>query len=207
VGDLIGPFKVEAYTGTNVGDFMPGGCNNVIGTCAAPAADADIAYELRSYRLAGPTQYVTVTAPTDTQSVPVGGEAFVEFGLRNRLSHTAQTLTLRAGTAPGVTAGFHTGTPAAGASAPASTSVDLAAKADTNVHLVLAGTEAGATGVVQVTVETDQGGWQVLEIPYTVGAASSTTAGHSTGSTSRPAAGLPLAAVAVALALLARRSR
>ncbi|MEA3191560.1 MAG: hypothetical protein QOD77_2142 [Thermoplasmata archaeon] len=203
-GQTIGPFKVEAFNGNQVGDYMPGGCNNTVGTCPPQDPDADIAYELRQYKLAGPTHYLAVTAPSATLDVPAGGEAGVTFDIHNQLARTAQTVTVAAIPGAGVTAGFH----ASGASHDAPTqptaTLDLAAKGDGNVHLMVKGSQEGAKGVVKVWFDTDQGGHQSVDVPYRVvapGAASS-----SPGTTAKPAP-VPLAPLALLAAALLRRSR
>lgn len=207
VGQAIGPFKVEAYSGTQVGDYMPGGCNNSIGTCSAPSPDSDISYELRSYTLAGPTHYLAVTVPDSTLDVPAGGSAGATIDLRNRLTHTAQTVTVSAQAPDGATAGFHASGASHDATPEPTVTLDLAAKGEGSVHLMVMGAREGATGTVTVVLDTDQGGHQTVQVPFRVtaaGATSTTTSAHTTSTKASPA---PLAPLALLAAAFLRRSR
>jgi len=222
VGTLLSGFHVDAYAGSNVGDFMTGGCHNTVGDCQDPTGSASQdAYTRQSYTLAGPVQYASLDAPASV-SAEMGVEHFEQLTLTNLLGdNQAQVVSLSVSGADGIQARFHQ--PDQGANgytdAPQTT---LPAKASTVLHLALTGQREDAAGTLTLTLTTDLGGRLVKQVPYTVGGAASGSSSSSdcmagmdmpgcpssppsttTKSSPAPMVGIPL--LAIALAAIRRR--
>jgi hypothetical protein len=204
VGDPLAKFHVDALIDGKVGDYMPGGCNNTIGTCTHQDCSQGGCYERATYALRGPSYYAALTLNSPgTQSVGAGAESIVQLTLQNLLRNTHQTFQLQAAGAQGVQARFHD--PATGAYTDSpSQPLDGSASASggtTAVHLALTGQTAGAQGTLTITAVSDLGGVTTLQVPYTVTAqapSGSSTSKHS------PASATP-ALTLLAVALLVRR--
>ncbi|MCA1818719.1 MAG: hypothetical protein LC620_01480 [Halobacteriales archaeon] len=224
VGDRVSGFKVEAYTGSSVGDFMPGGCNNTIGTCQDPTGSmAADSYAKPDYALRGPTYYASLDVPAQTVQVGSGAESMEELTIVNSLADESQKITVTVEGADGVTARFHNPNDVSGGGYSDVASVELAARQQTIVHLALTGTTAGKHGTLTLTLTTSLGGRLVKQVQYQVVSGGGCMDGSMSGMTSMegmatcpsttttkgkpsPPPGLAAIALALALVIVARRS-
>lgn len=188
-GTQLKGFKVESKVGGQVGDYMPGGCNNSLANC--PPGDTSTAFERTAgYTLRGPSYYATVTGPASI-GAKVGEPETVNLQVRNLLRQTTQDITLNV-EAGNADAGFHVGADAAGGSYASSVSLAVTGSSTTNVHLRV-GADSATAGKARITWTTNDGGHGTLEIPYQV-SASGTPPPAATSSTTKsspgPAVGL-----------------
>lgn len=211
VGDKISGFALRSEVGGKAGDTMPGLCSNTVTPCAAASADASTVYTKPDYTLRGPGYYAELTGPRTAQVATAGQDLAtpIMLNLRNSFRNTAQTITITATGADGVTAGFHAG--GDGMHVEYKPQVDLALEGGTGtvLHLNLRGERAGASGTLTITAATDLGGRTVLQLPYTVQDAGSATAAPTTEpptSKGSPAPAAALAALALLGAALRRRA-
>ncbi|MCA1810670.1 MAG: hypothetical protein LC623_01500, partial [Halobacteriales archaeon] len=174
--------------------------------------DASTVYTKPDYTLRGPSYYAALSGPSGTQAATVGQDLPrpLMLTLKNSLHRTAQTITVTATGADGVTARFHAG--GDGMDVEYRPQVDIALEGDaaTVLHLNLHGDRAGASGTLTITATTDLGGRTQLQVPYTVQeAGAGTTSGTATSqetSKGSPAPAALLLAVALLGAALRRRA-
>ncbi len=210
IGTKLTSIKVESKSGSNLGDYMPGGCRNNLGECSG--TDQETRYST-DYTLRGPAYYAKMDAPTTPIRVPAGGDSqLTQITLTNSLSKSAQTLTLTLTGANGVSGGFHAGEPTSASQYTSTKQVALQGKQQTVLHLRLHGDTIDAAGTLTLTLTTDLGGRVVAQIPYEVvpsGSATdlpTTASSPATSSKGSPAAAAPLVALGLLAIALRRRS-
>lgn len=199
-GDAISDFKLESRGSSGVGDYMPGGCHNVIGECAA--TDTSTVYTKTEYRMQGASYYATLTPEAGPSAVAVGSTKTVMVGLENKLADS-QSITIRVNPADGVEAGLHSGSFTGDGVPPATLTVDVPAHGTSNIHLMLKGV-ASASGALTVTWDTDRGGHGTATVHYRVDAGSSGQGSSDENGNGKPQSkGSPAPAAGILVALLA----
>lgn len=184
VGTALMAYRVEAYKGEQLGDFMPGTYRTAAGTDGpVPASEGSqpTKGEVAKYTLRGPAYLIALTHAGDGQ-VPPGGEASVALTITNPLRTTPQTVTLTVSATNGATALIH----GAGPQPTTTATLDLAKASSGTVHILISGEAAGTATVVATT---SLGGRAEHAVPFTVGDASpaSPNGGGSKGSPGIPA--------------------
>ncbi|HUR62959.1 MAG TPA: hypothetical protein VM241_00605 [Candidatus Thermoplasmatota archaeon] len=214
VGDRLGGFQVESVRGSTKGDLMPGTYKTPLGTDGpAPANDPTCGCPRSvAYALQGPTYYLGLNPPSGTQMASNGQDLPVpiQLGLENKLNR-AQTITVTATGADGVTAGFHAGGDGMHVEYKPQAEVALGAQdRGTTLHLNLHGERAGTSGTLTITATSDLGGRTTVQVPYTVKEASAdgdpAPATHERTSKSSPAPAALLLGLALLGAALRRRA-
>jgi hypothetical protein len=211
LGAKLSDFRVEAYTGSTMGDFMPGTYRTALGNAPTGSAEQGepTSYVRPDYALRGPAYYVTTNDPGAAR-VAKDSETIVQFDVRNALRSTPQSITGTVSGADGVTARFHAPSAASGTGYSDTLRVDLRGGQSTVAHLAVTGVDEGARGTLVVVLSTDLGGRTELAIPYTVQAGSAPPpspppAPPADNDRGAPAPGLLVAFAGLALAALARR--
>lgn len=203
-GQSFSDFKVESKTGGSTGDYMPGGCNNTVGSCVDTGQSSDqyiAGGGNGNYRLRGPTYYARITAPA-SGTVAAGETQVFLVDVKNQLRRTIQEATVTVEGGAGVVAKLRS----SGEFRDTAT-VALAGSESSSIELRLEGVTHGASGTLKIIVTTDKGGQSEAAMAYSVtaGIPSPTTQPTTTSKASPGLAPLALAAVCLALAGARRR--
>ncbi len=211
VGTELKEFRVESKAGSNLGDFMPGGCKTSLGTDCA-GTDTSTRFS-GVYTTRGASYYASLTAPSQTIQVAEGSDsAIVNVEVVGQLAFSKQTITVSLQGLDGASGGFHHGAHGDNDPYEPTATVTLTGRQSTNLHLRLHGDQAGASGTLTLLLTTDLGGRTTATIPYTVTEPSAQTSsdgghvGHTSSSKGSPAAAAPLVGLALLGLALRRRS-
>jgi hypothetical protein len=205
VGSVLDHVGVQAYAGTEKGDYMPGGYW-LAGTYAAdcPASGShggqysDILYVRRDYTMRGTERpYDDWKPSTDALSAVGNKSADLSVDVGNRFSKQEQIFTLRGTPPPGWDLAIHTGPEVV---APAGGSASW--------HVQLTPTTAVKNGTLRLELTSTVGAHAVHEIPaYWFATAPPVPPVRATASHGAPAPALLVAILVVAAMALARRRR
>lgn len=172
VGAVLDDYTLTAVVGGDEGDHVPGYDGGPLGSCTDN-------FQRPDYTTKGPVQYASVNIRETEVSVDVGEERFLNVEAENKLKDSVQTVTLTQSGGDGVLVRFHI--PSGGSDYSRSHEKELAKRGkpgdSTLIHLAVQGEEAGASGVITVTLTTELGGRVQDQVAYGVGAAAPPTDG------------------------------